>query len=151
MLESYVLISPTCQFDKGGVEPFENVESEKFGNDQTLVSKDELVIDGLITLITLLHNMDPGDSSGPTSKKAKMSADVKGMSSKEYMDEFVVPVMLKALSAVNKERPDDPIDFLIGYLNRQKANAGSPIATTPTPGLRESHPDPSTPPNSSLG
>lgn len=41
--------------------------------------------------------------SGSAAKRPKMSQDVKSMSSKAFMDEYVVPVMLRALSAVNKE------------------------------------------------
>lgn len=40
----------------------------------------------------------------PSAKKARYTeADVKNMSSKQYIDELVVPTMLRALSAVNKE------------------------------------------------
>ncbi len=46
------------------------------------------------------------------------------MSSKQYMDELVVPTMLRALSAVNKERPADPIDFLIAYLSKEREKGG---------------------------
>ena len=62
-----------------------------------------------------------------TSKKPRLDVDVKNMSSKQYMDEMVVPTMLRALSAVNKERPDDPIEFLIQYLSKEKEKSpGSP-------------------------
>ncbi len=40
------------------------------------------------------------------------------------MDELVVPTMLRALSAVNKERPADPIDFLIAYLSKEREKGG---------------------------
>ena len=42
-------------------------------------------------------------ASSPVSKRARTEMDVKTMSSKAYMDEMVVPTMLRALSAVNKE------------------------------------------------
>ena len=50
-------------------------------------------------------DLDSSSSGGgpPSAKRARTSEDVRGMSSKEYMDAMVVPTMLKALSAVNKE------------------------------------------------
>ncbi|TRY67949.1 hypothetical protein TCAL_07224 [Tigriopus californicus] len=90
---------------------------------------------------------DMDNESGSVAKKAKMSQDVKSMSSKAFMDEFVVPVMLRALSAVNKERPDDPIDFLINYLKKEKAAPPPTSPTTTAGGPSEAKPEsgPSTP------
>lgn len=35
-----------------------------------------------------------------------------------YLDETVVPVMMQALAAVSRERPEDPVDFVAQYLLR---------------------------------
>jgi len=43
-------------------------------------------------------------------------AEVKAMTSKKYMDNLVVPTLLKALAATNKQRPTDPVEFLGNYL-----------------------------------
>ena len=40
---------------------------------------------------------------------------------RQYLDQTVVPILLQALSAVAKERPADPIDFVASYLCREKA------------------------------
>ena len=42
------------------------------------------------------------------------------MTTKQYLDSLVVPIVRKALSAANKERPKDPIDFLIAFMIKEK-------------------------------
>jgi len=74
-----------------------------------------------------MKRMALADSSeGNASKRSRLDApsDVRSMSSKAYLDELVVPTLLRALSAVNKERPADPIDFLIAYLSKEKEKGG---------------------------
>lgn len=48
--------------------------------------------------------------------------EIRAMAAKQYMDEMIVPTLLKALSAVNKQRPTDPIDFLGKYLVKVAAD-----------------------------
>ena len=44
------------------------------------------------------------DSTGPSSKRPKLdAAEVKAMSAKQYMDELIVPTLLRGLSACNKQ------------------------------------------------
>jgi hypothetical protein len=33
-----------------------------------------------------------------------------------YLDETVVPVMMQALAAVSRERPEDPVDYVAKYM-----------------------------------
>jgi len=47
-------------------------------------------------------------------------AEVAAMSARQYMDELVVPTLLRALASVNKERPVDPIEYLSIYLAKEK-------------------------------
>jgi len=57
----------------------------------------------------------------PDSKKTKVSnADTSNMSSKQFLDQLVVPQLLPALSAVSTTRPTDPIQFLAEYLIKHK-------------------------------
>lgn len=72
------------------------------------------------------------DVSNGTSNKAK-KVDVKTMSSKQYMDEMVVPTLLKALSVVNQKRPEDPIQFLAKYLNELPPESKSEANATKNP------------------
>jgi protein dpy-30 len=61
------------------------------------------------------------DSAEPAGKKAKVdSVETKSMSSKAYLDQYVVPQLLPALTALTQERPPNPIDFLANYLITHK-------------------------------
>uniref|UniRef100_A0A915M4L9 Uncharacterized protein n=1 Tax=Meloidogyne javanica TaxID=6303 RepID=A0A915M4L9_MELJA len=45
----------------------------------------------------------------------------KAMPTRQYLDETIVPILLQALSALAKERPAEPIDFVANYLLREKS------------------------------
>jgi hypothetical protein len=44
-----------------------------------------------------------------------------------YLDETVVPVLMQALAACSRERPEDPVDFVARFLikNNPKNHTGS--------------------------
>ncbi len=67
---------------------------------------------------------DEGDSatSAPDSKRQKpmSAAEVKGLPTRQYLDQTVVPILLEALTALAKERPPEPVDFLTEYLQKHK-------------------------------
>jgi len=68
------------------------------------------------------------DSTGPSSKRPKLdAAEVKAMSAKQYMDELIVPTLLRGLSACNKQRPTDPIDFLAHYLLEENSKLSKAV------------------------
>ena len=53
---------------------------------------------------------------------AKISkADLNGLPTRQYLDQTVVPILLEALANLAKERPRDPIDHLINYLQKHKS------------------------------
>ena len=58
------------------------------------------------------------------SKKARPSSSLpsstKGLPTRQYLDQTVVPILLEALAALAKERPLDPIDYLVAYLQKHK-------------------------------
>ncbi|XP_054723838.1 protein dpy-30 homolog [Uloborus diversus] len=54
-----------------------------------------------------------------SSKKQKM--DQVNMPTRPYLDATVVPILLQALSALARERPQDPIQFLADFLVRNKS------------------------------
>ena len=67
--------------------------------------------------------------------------EIKTMSTKQYLDEMVVPYLNKALLKVNKDRPTNPIEFLGQHLLKMANEPPSPdessksvsSASTPTP------------------
>ncbi|XP_012253469.2 protein dpy-30 homolog [Athalia rosae] len=69
---------------------------------------------------------DP-DLTGVPQKKSRV--EVQSLPTRQYLDQTVVPILLQALSSLAKERPPDPINFLAGYLLKNKSqydNSGSP-------------------------
>ena len=61
------------------------------------------------TLNTISRNIsdypaEKQESLGPSSKRPRLdAAEVKAMSAKQYMDELIVPTLLKGLSVCNKQ------------------------------------------------
>eukprot|EP00794_Sanderia_malayensis_P020063 gene20063-22032_t len=58
------------------------------------------------------------EKDGSDSKKAKR--DVRWMSTRPYLDQTVVPILLQGLIALARERPPDPIEYLAAFLLRNK-------------------------------
>ncbi|XP_043467946.1 protein dpy-30 homolog [Leptopilina heterotoma] len=68
---------------------------------------------------------EPDSSTAPT-KKSRV--EVQSLPTRQYLDQTVVPILLQALSTLAKERPPDPINYLAGYLLKNKSqydNGGS--------------------------
>lgn len=57
-------------------------------------------------------------SEGPPSKIAK---DLSGLPTRQYLDQTVVPILLEGLANLAKDRPKEPIDYLIQFLQKHKA------------------------------
>ena len=51
---------------------------------------------------------------------AKVSKSLNGLPTRQYLDQTVVPILLEALAALAKDRPKEPIDFMINYLQKHK-------------------------------
>jgi len=52
------------------------------------------------------------------------SAAIQNIPTRQYLDQTVVPILLQGLSALAKERPIDPIQYLAEYLMRNKDKFG---------------------------
>jgi len=52
------------------------------------------------------------------------SSAMQGIPTRQYLDQTVVPILLQGLSALAKERPADPIQYLADYLSRNKDKFG---------------------------
>jgi len=71
------------------------------------------------------------DAAPPGTKRMKNDVDMASLSTRQYLDTTVVPILLQALSALAKERPTSPIEFVANYLLKYKANfeGGQPAPT----------------------
>jgi len=56
----------------------------------------------------------------------RTKTDVQSLPTRQYLDQSVVPILLQALTALSKERPPDAIEFLIGYLAKNKSSFQQP-------------------------
>lgn len=50
----------------------------------------------------------------------KTRADLNSLPTRQYLDQTVNPILLPALKALAKERPADPVNFLIAQLTKYK-------------------------------
>merc|ERR1712125_223656 len=50
----------------------------------------------------------------------KPKAAQQSLPTRQYLDQSVVPILLQGLTALAKERPAQPIDFLAAYLMKNK-------------------------------
>jgi len=65
------------------------------------------------------HMADEKDHSNDAGEKRTVK-DLKQLPVRAYLDETVVPLLLKGMSQLVKERPDDPIEWLAQYLLKNK-------------------------------
>lgn len=56
--------------------------------------------------------------SGQTTKKPRL--DGQRLPTRQYLDQSVVPVVLRGLAAVAKDRPADPLEFLANFLLKNR-------------------------------
>ena len=57
---------------------------------------------------------------GDDGKKEAAGGELKSMPVRAYLDATVVPLLLKGMSALVKERPDDPVEWLATFLLKNK-------------------------------
>ena len=50
----------------------------------------------------------------------KIPKALNGLPTRQYLDQTVVPILLEALAALAKDRPKEPIDYMINYLQKHK-------------------------------
>ncbi|XP_034247051.1 protein dpy-30 homolog [Thrips palmi] len=56
---------------------------------------------------------------GEAPKKTRI--DLSSLPTRQYLDQTVVPILIRGLTTLSKERPADPISFLASYLMKNKA------------------------------
>ncbi|XP_003743324.1 dosage compensation protein dpy-30 [Galendromus occidentalis] len=62
------------------------------------------------------------DSAPAGAKRMKNDVEMASLSTRQYLDTTVVPILLQALSALAKERPTSPIEFVANFLLKHKSN-----------------------------
>ncbi|XP_045768723.1 protein dpy-30 homolog [Maniola jurtina] len=76
------------------------------------------------------------ENDSNSSRKSRI--DLNALPTRQYLDQTVVPILLQGLSALAKERPPSPINYLAAYLlkNRntfENNNAGANNNAPPNP------------------
>ncbi|KAK7076628.1 Protein dpy-30 [Halocaridina rubra] len=61
-----------------------------------------------------------GAESNGESRAKRPRMDVNSLPTRQYLDQTVVPILLQAVTQLNKERPTDPIEWLANYLLKNK-------------------------------
>jgi len=62
----------------------------------------------------------PHDNSDGHEVPTKIPKALNGLPTRQYLDQTVVPILLEALAALAKDRPKEPIDYMISYLQKHK-------------------------------
>lgn len=53
-------------------------------------------------------------------RDSKPKVELQSLPTRQYLDNTVVPILLQAMSALAKERPPNPIEYLAAYLLKNK-------------------------------
>lgn len=71
------------------------------------------------------------EKEGETNSR-KSRVDLTSLPTRQYLDQTVVPILLQGLSALARERPPDPVNFLAAFLVKNKANYDTPSSASPS-------------------
>ncbi len=67
-----------------------------------------------------LNNLDPHVESPVINTKVEQSNNnvnsVNNLSTRAYLDQTVIPVLLQGMSEIAREKPENPIEYLANYL-----------------------------------
>lgn len=69
-----------------------------------------------------------GESNGESRAK-RPRVDLTSLPTRQYLDQTVVPILLQAVTQLNKERPGDPIEWLANYLLKNKTQFNNGTAS----------------------
>ncbi|CAH4037698.1 unnamed protein product [Pieris brassicae] len=67
-----------------------------------------------------VKNIISMEKENETNASRKSRIDLNALPTRQYLDQTVVPILLQGLSALAKERPPDPINYLAAYLLKNK-------------------------------
>ncbi|KAL7073788.1 hypothetical protein ACQ4LE_007225 [Meloidogyne hapla] len=106
--------TPTIEGNNVMTEEAQKTTEEK-QRDATPTPQKQTEISGAAYESAVSGNKKTDDKVGNNVSAAKT------MPTRQYLDETIVPILLQALSALAKERPAEPIDFVANYLLREKS------------------------------
>ena len=69
-------------------------------------------------LFLTIFGLISDENGAPGVKRA--CKDVNNLPTRQYLDQTIVPILLEALASMSKDRPKDPIDYMIQYLQSHK-------------------------------
>nr|ADD38552.1 Protein dpy-30 homolog [Lepeophtheirus salmonis] len=72
------------------------------------------------------------NKSESESKKTLKPEELKNLSSRQYLDDYIVPVLLKAITSANQKRPSDPIEYIGNYLLKHSEDKKTSKETSST-------------------
>ncbi|PSN56628.1 Protein dpy-30 [Blattella germanica] len=93
------------------------------------ISKTKLHFHFILVLKVISCEKDSAMGDATTAKKSRV--DLQSLPTRQYLDQTVVPILLQALSTLAKERPPDPINFLAGYLLKNKTQYDQSTGVSP--------------------
>lgn len=76
--------------------------------------------------LELLQKIISMEKENETNATRKSRIDLNALPTRQYLDQTVVPILLQGLSALAKERPPDPINYLAAYLLKNKCTFDNP-------------------------
>lgn len=59
--------------------------------------------------------------SDKSDQQKKQRSELQSLPTKQYLDQTVAPILLRAMQVLARERPPDPISYLAAYLLKNKS------------------------------
>ena len=77
-------------------------------------------------------NVEVGQQAEITAMMKQCPVSVNNLPTKAYLEQTIIPTVMRALSEVTKARPDNPIEFVAYYIlkhnpNREVKTEGAPL------------------------
>lgn len=70
---------------------------------------------------TFLHFGITQSMSDKSDQQKKQRSELQSLPTKQYLDQTVAPILLRAMQVLARERPPDPISYLAAYLLKNKS------------------------------
>eukprot|EP00123_Amoebidium_parasiticum_P012543 comp21433_c0_seq1/m.29558 comp21433_c0_seq1/g.29558 ORF comp21433_c0_seq1/g.29558 comp21433_c0_seq1/m.29558 type:complete len:107 (-) comp21433_c0_seq1:82-402(-) len=77
-------------------------------------------LNNLTEVLGLLDADSEGTPAAAGPERQRRAPTLQTMSARHYLDATVVPLLLEGLTALAKERPQDPVQYLADFLVRNK-------------------------------